>query len=143
MFLYSLGKNERREKKKKHNALKKKSGFYCWETRNAIISQDSTELTVTCPKDRCTHSSAKNGLLQAGCYVYTSHGESDRSVNCIFTVQYGGLTTGLLFIPHRLYISQSKKEGEGKRLLYQDTKNKQRNYLPNTLGQNILLVATF
>ena len=29
-----------------------------------------------------------------------------------------------LISPHRLYVPQSRKEGEGKRLLYQDTRNK-------------------
>ena len=49
-----------------------------------------------------------------------------------------------LISPHRLYVPQSRKEGEGKSLLYQDTKNKVVTFLKSktssnhTLGQNIL-----
>lgn len=52
----------------------------------------------------------------------------------------------LVFVSYGLYIPQSRKEGEGKRLLVHDTKNKVTFLLPKTssnlmLGQTILLVA--
>ena len=53
-----------------------------------------------------------------------------------------------MFIPHKLYIPQSKEEGESKRLPYHDTRtNKVITFLVpktpsnHTLGQNTLVVA--
>ena len=55
----------------------------------------------------------------------------------------------LVFVSHSLYGPQTRNEGEGKRLLYQDTKSKQSSYLlipkassNHTLGQSLLLVGT-
>lgn len=63
--------------------------IHSWDTteeRNAMIHKIFTDLKVTYSKDKCCSSSAEKCIIPGEVHMYSSCGESCRSVSCTFTV---------------------------------------------------------